>query len=114
MSGGINRVAVKERLREARDSVGLTQDELAELVGVHIGTIKEWENVNRQSLPFKKLDEVTRALGVSRDWLLYGNDRDDQRVFQEGVQQVLAALGDAVTHLDRRLDELERRLDDAG
>lgn len=58
-----------ERLRQARLDAGLSQDELARLVGVKQATVAEAEAVGKSS---KKILEYARALKVSPDWLAFG------------------------------------------
>ena len=58
-----------ERLRALRKKAGLTQPELADLVGVHETTIRRWENNNDQPMP-DSFSRLTKALGVSEADLL--------------------------------------------
>ncbi|MBQ9526701.1 MAG: helix-turn-helix transcriptional regulator [Fretibacterium sp.] len=62
---------LRERLRKFRKKAGLTQEELAERVGVHLNTISQWENglFTPKTLKLKKL---ASALGVSEAELLNG------------------------------------------
>ena len=60
-----------ERLRELRKKAGLTQEELAERVGVHFISVSRWEN--GVDVPKTlKLKKLASALGVSEAELLNG------------------------------------------
>ena len=58
-----------ERLRNLRKKAGLTQEELAERINVHVVTVAKWET-NKQ-LP-QTLAPLAQALHVSEDELLNG------------------------------------------
>ena len=64
-----------ERLRALRKKAGLTQPELADLVGVHETTIRRWENNNDQPMP-DSFSRLAKALNVSEAELL--NDSQSQ------------------------------------
>lgn len=57
------------RLRALRKKSGLTQPELADLVGVHETTIRRWENNGDKPMP-DSFSHLAKALGVSEADLL--------------------------------------------
>lgn len=58
-------------LREARKSIGISQEDLAELVGVTRQTVSKWES--EECFPqTEKLVSISQALNVSIDYLLTG------------------------------------------
>ncbi len=60
-----------QNLREARKKKGLTQEELASLVGVHETTIRRWENKNNTSFPsIEAINQLAEVLGVPKHYLL--------------------------------------------
>ena len=61
-----------DRLRQARDNRGLTQDQLASRIGVSRSLISQWENGIVQEIGASHLYQASRALRVSLDWLLEG------------------------------------------
>ncbi|MBR0186508.1 MAG: helix-turn-helix transcriptional regulator [Synergistaceae bacterium] len=60
-----------QRLRELRKKAGLTQEELAEYVDVHLNTISRWENGIDTPKTFK-IKRLAEALHVSETELLNG------------------------------------------
>ena len=64
------------RLRALRKKAGLTQPELADLVGVHETTIRRWENNNDQPMP-DSFSRLAKALGVSEADLLNDSPPDN-------------------------------------
>lgn len=60
-----------QRLRELRKKAGLTQEELAEYVDVHLNTISRWENGIDTPKTFK-IKRLAEALHVSESELLNG------------------------------------------
>ena len=63
--------AVRERIRQRRKKMGLTQAQLAKKVGVCQTAVNDWET--GKSLPCQKLVSLALALDVTTDWLLTGN-----------------------------------------
>lgn len=64
--------AFAQRLRELRKKAGLTQEELAERVDVHLNTISRWENGIDTPKTFK-VKRLAEALHVSELELLNGS-----------------------------------------
>lgn len=63
------------RLKQLRKQKKLTQQELADIVGVHYRTLQNWENGNAQIFP-KKQKTLADIFGVSIPYLL-GYDVDN-------------------------------------
>lgn len=62
-----------ERLTNRRRSIGLSQDALAEKIGVRGGTICSWE-IGLKHPQQRRLLQLSRVLGVSEKWLRTGCD----------------------------------------
>ncbi len=59
-----------ERLKQARQQKGLTQQALANLIGVTNVCISDYENTRKNKLPsLDKAYDLANALNVSLDWL---------------------------------------------
>lgn len=65
-----------ERLKEARISRGLTQDQLAQQIGVAKSTLTGYEKGNREPDLFK-IKKILEVLNVDSDYLL-GIDRNEK------------------------------------
>lgn len=69
---------IGDRLREARERVGMTQVELAEKVGVHVATVTLWENRrNRRPVATKHMHKLAEVLGMRVSELL-GEESGEQ------------------------------------
>jgi transcriptional regulator with XRE-family HTH domain len=103
----LDRAAISLRIAEAREQAGLTQPELADLLEVHWRTVQEWESPRKDVVPWKRLDEIARAAGVTRDWLLHGDAprESPDRVLEElsVVKEEVAALRGEVAGLAREV-----------
>lgn len=64
------------RVLAARKARKMTQQAFAEACGVSITTVSRWEN-RRLGMSLQHADTVSRVLGVSRDWLAYGEGSMD-------------------------------------
>ena len=58
------------RLAEVRRSKGLTQRQLADIVGVDSSTIRNWERDRAGGVAFARLAKICRALECSPDELV--------------------------------------------
>jgi transcriptional regulator with XRE-family HTH domain len=94
------RAAKRERLAQRRKAVGLTQEQLAEQLGVDRTTVVRWERGETQPLPWLR-PKLAKALRVSAD----------------RIEELLATDGIPAADLSDRAAELEaltRMLDQAG
>jgi transcriptional regulator with XRE-family HTH domain len=66
-------VLVGTRLREARKAAGLSQQQLADVIGTHVMVVSAWER-NTRAPNGDSLDALAGALGVSVDYLLGRSD----------------------------------------
>lgn len=96
-------VGIGDRIRQARTEAGLTQDQLADLVGVGMRQIQYYES--GESDPYRKLRQIAEATGKPIDWLLRGDDATEP---DEG--EVVARLSAVEEQLRALRQELERRL----
>ena len=79
--------SIGSRLKQSRENMGLTQLDLADIVGVKRELIAYWENGNRD---FKSnhIVNLANALNVSTDYLLYGVEQENRDIFsQTGLTQ---------------------------
>ncbi len=58
-----------QNIREARKALGITQEQLAKLVGVTQGTVAQWEN-GLTHPAFDKIPKVAQVLGCTVEELL--------------------------------------------
>lgn len=70
----LSRAAIAQRIRTAREEAGYTQPELADVMNVHYRTVQDWESPKKQATPFDRLDELAAVTGVTKVWLLHGED----------------------------------------
>jgi transcriptional regulator with XRE-family HTH domain len=87
----LNRAEISARIKQARTHAGLTQPELGEVLQVHWRTVQGWEG---KVVPWDRLDEIARATGKTRDWLLHGD------------QAVTPDLRGEVAQLTERVDQI--------
>lgn len=61
-----------ERIRLARRRAGLSQQKLAELLGVKRSAVANWEAVGGSNPTSHNLERLTRLLQVAHEWLATG------------------------------------------
>ena len=62
-----------QRLKQLRQKKGLTQQKLAEILGIKRNTYSDWEN-GKTEPSFENLIKLADLLEVSLDWL-FGRDK---------------------------------------
>lgn len=63
-----------QNLKECRKALGMTQDQLAKLLGVTQGAVAQWENGNTHPA-YNLLPKIAAALGVTIDQLIGKEER---------------------------------------
>ena len=81
------------RIRDFRESKGLTQKELAEIVGVQDAVISNWET-GRNSPNVDVLKKLCTALNTSADELI-GIKRKENKGLSNEAKKVAAAFDDS-------------------
>ena len=64
---------VGNRLKKWRLKKGLTQKELAEVLGVSRQTVASWE-IGRTEIPYKALKKLKEEFGLDLNWLISGKE----------------------------------------
>jgi DNA-binding XRE family transcriptional regulator len=63
-------ILFSETLKKNRTERGLSQQELADRVGVHVNTVVNWEE-HPENMSIKRAFEVVDALGVTIDDIIF-------------------------------------------
>lgn len=70
-------MTVGDRVRQRRNELGLKQEDLAQKAGISKSFLSDVEN-GKRSIGAETLLDLSRAMGVSLDYLMTGEDSDDQ------------------------------------
>jgi transcriptional regulator with XRE-family HTH domain/tetratricopeptide (TPR) repeat protein len=107
-----NRAAKRGRLAQRRKAVGLTQEQLAEQLGVERTTVARWEHGQSEPLPWirPKLARVLRVSADRLEILLAGGDHGGS---EPGVPRQLPSAVADFTGRAAELQELTKILDQA-
>ena len=98
-----------KRIAAARVEAHLSQRALATQLRVSVRTLQNYEA--GKFIPFRHLDSLSRLLGRSRFWLLYGEEQHDAHQLLARSRQQRLRLGENL----ERLVQLRRQLaDNAG
>ena len=84
----MNKILIGSRIRTAREENNLTQEELAEKVGMSKNAISNIENgcVEAQ---FKNIILITKALNISIDYLVQDDVSDEEKIY---LHEILVKL----------------------
>ncbi len=114
---GADEATFGDRLTGAREAAGLSQEELAQRLGVRLETLASWED-DMADPRAHRLQMVAGMLNVSLMWLLTGEGegldgppeaREEAQDVRETVREI-RAIRTVVEELDARLGRLERKL----
>ena len=70
------------RIAEAREARGYTQEQLAQAIGTTQQTIQRWES-GQVTPRVDKVEDISRALGITMSFLLGIDDKKEQLSIQE-------------------------------
>ncbi|WP_226780445.1 helix-turn-helix domain-containing protein [Oceaniglobus trochenteri] len=106
-----------DRLADARQALGMSQEDLARRVGVKPGTLAKWEN-DLSEPRANRLNILSGLLNVSLRWLLTGEGEGlsgpgETAELPEDISEILTELRQTRTDLVRmadRVGRLEKRL----
>jgi transcriptional regulator with XRE-family HTH domain len=107
LMGELDRAAISARLQESRETAGITQAEMAEILSVHENTVQNWESSRKGTVPFDRLDEWAAAANTTKRWLLHGEDGPDVSPGE------LTDLRQEIADLRASMDRIEKLLRDA-
>jgi transcriptional regulator with XRE-family HTH domain len=85
------RMVIAARLKAAREQAGLTQGQVARILGLHRPSVSELE-AGRRSVSAEELAILAETYGVSVDWLLNAQDVDPSRVRYELAARKLSNM----------------------
>ena len=69
---------IGDRIRQRREELDLTQEELASKIGTIKQTVYKYEHGVVSNIPSNRLAEIASALAVPADFLLNGNEPDNE------------------------------------
>lgn len=67
----LQEIQIRQRLREAREQAGLSRERLADLLTVHVNSIRNYET---KRTPWTLMNAWGQATGKSLEWLLHGQE----------------------------------------
>lgn len=98
-------MTIGERIKIARTNAGMTQADLARIMGVPYQTIGHWEK-NASSPKYSSLEKVAKALNISVETLILGNTDSDKNSKDDAM---VSAIEKIVKFLGISYDELLKR-----
>ena len=75
------------RIRKAREDLGYTREKFAEKLDVSVSYLAELER-GRTGISVKMLVKVCNVLGLSADYILFGNDRQDDTLRLDAIHRI--------------------------
>lgn len=104
------------RMREERKKQGLTLEQFGQKIGISGSLVGRYERDEENPKP-ETIKKFADALGVSANWLIYGDGDPDQQSFFDDVAELREALrrgkGFSENSAERILDGFQSLIDDA-
>ena len=66
-------MVIVNRVRELRTAAGMTQKQLADMVGVTVPAVSKWE-LNQRTLETERVIQLSRIFGVPMDQIVSGSE----------------------------------------
>lgn len=102
---------IGELIKKARTSKGMTQEELAEKVGVKKSAVAKWENGRVSEIKRSNLKKLADALGLNPNQLLGDIERDPVGVAHELANIYLdPALRSMITEFQSLSDDKQAQV----
>jgi len=76
-----------QRIRKAREDLGYTREKFAEKLDVSVSYLAELER-GRTGISVKMLVKVCNVLGLSADYVLFGNDRQEDARRLDAIHRI--------------------------
>lgn len=90
------------RIRKAREDLGYTREKFAELLDVSVSYMAEVER-GRTGISVKMLMKICNVLGLSADYVLFGNERGEDALLQDRIKRLdskyIPLLNDVISDL---------------
>lgn len=91
-----------ERLKNARESAGLTQEELAAKSGISLHAVRAWEEGKRPRA-LKSVAKVATVLNVSPDAMLSISDRCVIEAYAKGGARAVREVEELISEVDEHI-----------
>jgi len=75
------------RIRKAREDAGYTRERFAEALEASISYMAEVER-GRTGISLKMLTKICKLLGLSADYVLFGEERDADALLSDKIHQI--------------------------
>ena len=75
------------RIRRAREDRGYTREAFAEQLDVSVSYLAEVER-GRTGIPVKMLTRICRVLGLSADYILFGEEDTSDRMLLSSIRRI--------------------------
>lgn len=80
-------IVLHTRIRKAREDMGYTREQFAEKLDVSVSYMAEVER-GRTGISVKMLIKICDLLGLSADYVLFGNNRDDDKDILDKIHRI--------------------------
>jgi transcriptional regulator with XRE-family HTH domain len=103
--------AIGERLAQARNEAGLTQEDAADLVGVSTRSLQGYEAGD--VVPYRHMRTLAEVYKKQIEWLLHGDpDVTGEDAVRQAVREELEPLVEALRRVEAQLEDAARSPED--
>lgn len=96
-----------DRIKEIREDIEMTQQEIADILGVARGTYCMWE-IGRDIFPLRKINMISNTFGVSIDYLLGLTNVKTYKIKTEEID--LEVVGRNLYNLRKQLNLTQKEI----
>lgn len=101
---------IGKRIKEKREALNISAEELAEAIGVHKATIHRYENGNFKSVKLPIIEAIAKYLEVSPAWIIGKTDDPTPEIYpipsrdQLEISKIIESTLDLLRQNDLTLD----------
>lgn len=74
-----SRTEINERIKQRRKELGLSAEQVADMIGVSPATVYRYESSDIKNMPAERLKPIADALHTTPEWLMGWSDKIEQR-----------------------------------
>ena len=104
----LDTLGINDRFNNLCEERGITDQELAEILGYNYQTIRTWRTGEKRLRTIEALDSICEEFGCTRDWLVYGKDatqKEANRKAKKKVKAYLERIAEETIKLDKEMME---------
>jgi transcriptional regulator with XRE-family HTH domain len=106
--GRLRKEEIRARIKQAREMAGVSQHDMADLMGVANRALQNWEadQAKAANVPWEHLNDIADVTGTTVRWLLHG---DEPELYDGELTERLKTTAAALEKVEAQLATIAKR-----